>query len=334
MNERVRLSDVAEHAQVSIATVSRVLNGKNTVSDRTRRQVLAALDVLGYARPDAATRSCGMIGLVVPELSNPVFPQYVQALERYLSADGYVPLLCTQSPGGVTEDEYVRILLERQVAGIVFVSGLHADLEADPERYNRLGDTPFVTINGPNPEVNAPAFSCDDTDATVRAVEHLVSMGHKRIGLAVGPTRFVPIDTKIRTYKEALQRLVPGQTPLIAQSLFTIEGGAAAGAALLAQGATAIITASDLMAIGAIQQIRASGLDVPKDVSVVGYDGGSLTAFTDPPLTTIRQPVDRIARAAVVTLLQAIKKDAPPATSLYFSPELIVRGSTGPAPQK
>lgn len=333
MTARVRLSDVAQHAQVSTATVSRVLNGKATVSERTRRQVLAALDVLGYARPDAVSaRSCGLVGLVVPELSNPVFPLYVQELERNLSSAGYVPLLCTQSPGGVTEDEYVRILLERQVAGIIFVSGLHADLEADPQRYHRLVDTPFVTVNGPNPRINCPAFSCDDADATVRALEHLVSLGHERIGLAIGPSRFVPIDTKVTTFKRTVQRLLPGSEPLIAQSLFTIEGGAASAAQLAQAGATGIIAASDLMAIGAIQQLRAQGLRVPEDVSVVGYDGTALTAFTDPPLTTVRQPVGRIAQAAVTTLLQSIAGEDSPPTTLRFSPELIVRGSTAPVP--
>lgn len=333
MSARVRLSDVAQHAQVSTATVSRVLNGKSTVSERTRRQVLAALDVLGYARPDSiSARSCGLVGLVVPELSNPVFPLYVQELERHLSGAGYVPLLCTQSPGGVTEDEYVRILLERQVAGIIFVSGLHADLEADSQRYHRLADTPFVTVNGPNPQISCPAFSCDDADATVRALEHLLSLGHERIGLAIGPSRFVPIDTKIRTYKQTLQRLRPGAEPLIAQSLFTIEGGTAAAAQLLDAGATAIIAASDLMAIGAIYQIRSQGLKVPTDVSVVGYDGTPLTAFTDPPLTTVRQPVGRIAQAAVTTLLQLIAGKPSPPTTLRFSPELIVRASSARAP--
>ncbi|MDO5720981.1 MAG: LacI family DNA-binding transcriptional regulator [Actinomycetaceae bacterium] len=335
MTARVKLSDVARHANVSTATVSRVLNGKSVVSEQTRRQVLAALDVLGYARPDSVSaRSSGMVGLVVPELSNPIFPMYVQELERHLSTAGWVPLLCTQSPGGVTEDEYVRILTERGVAGIIFVSGLHADLNADPKRYHDLADIPFVTINGPNPAIAAPSFACDDADATNRALEHLVSLGHTRIGLAIGPSRFVPISTKVKTYTTALRRLLPESEPLVAQSLFTIEGGQACAEELLDSGVSAIIATSDLMAIGAIYQVRSRGLRVPEDVSVVGYDGTALTAFTDPPLTTVRQPVARIAQAAVTTLLQSIAGEKSPTSSLLFSPELIVRSSTAPKPQE
>ena len=136
---RTRLTDLAEQAGVSTATVSRVLNGKHGVSAQARQAVLAALDVLGYERPEKLrTRSAGLVGLVVPELSNPVFPAFAQVIETMLTERGYTPLLCTQSPGGTTEDQYVEMLLEHAVDGIVFVSGLHADTTASKERYHRL----------------------------------------------------------------------------------------------------------------------------------------------------------------------------------------------------
>ena len=132
---RTRLTDVANQAGVSTATVSRVLNGKPGVSAQTRQAVLAALDMLGYARPEKLRmRSAGLVGLIVPELTNPVFPTIAQNIESMLSARGFTPLLCTQSPGGTTEDEYVEMLLEHDVDGIVFVSGLHADTSASRER--------------------------------------------------------------------------------------------------------------------------------------------------------------------------------------------------------
>ena len=119
--------------------MSRVLNDKPGVSADTRQAVLTALDVLGYERPARLRkRSAGLVGLVVPELDNPIFPAFAQVIESVLAQAGYTPVLCTQTPGGVTEDEYVEMLLDRQVSGIVFVSGLHADTTADPERYRRL----------------------------------------------------------------------------------------------------------------------------------------------------------------------------------------------------
>src|SRR5664279_2635099 len=148
---RTRLTDLAEQAGVSTATVSRVLNGKPGVSTQTRQSVLAALDVLGYERPEKLrTRSAGLVGLIVPELTNPVFPAFAQAIESMLSERGYTPLLCTQSPGGTTEDQYIEMLLEHDVDGIVFVSGLHADTSASRDRYHRLRSRglPIVMVNG------------------------------------------------------------------------------------------------------------------------------------------------------------------------------------------
>ncbi|MFE7401566.1 LacI family DNA-binding transcriptional regulator, partial [Streptomyces sp. NPDC057557] len=138
-----RLSDIAGQAAVSEATVSRVLNGKPGVADTTRQRVLAALDVLGYERPvRLRQRSAGLIGLVTPELTNPIFPAFAQSVEQVLAGHGYTPVLCTQLPGGATEDELVEQLVERGVGGIVFLSGLHADMSADPARGGGGGPPP------------------------------------------------------------------------------------------------------------------------------------------------------------------------------------------------
>ncbi|MFK4273795.1 LacI family DNA-binding transcriptional regulator, partial [Streptomyces milbemycinicus] len=145
----LRLHDIAAQAAVSEATVSRVLNGRPGVAAGTRQKVLAALDVLGYERPTRLRRrSAGLIGLVIPELTNPIFPAFAQVIEQVLAGYGYTPVLCTQMPGGATEDELVEQLQERGVNGIVFLSGLHADITADASRYSRLAErgVPFVLI--------------------------------------------------------------------------------------------------------------------------------------------------------------------------------------------
>ena len=192
---RTRLKDLADQAGVSTATVSRVLNGKHGVASETRKAVLAALDVLGYDRPEKLrTRSKGLVGLIVPELNNPVFPALAQAIENALADRGYTPLLCTQSPGGTTEDEYIEMLIDHDVDGIVFVSGRHADTSASTERYHRLRGrgVPIVFVNGYAAGVDAPAVSTDDAVAMSLAVRHLTSLGHSEIGLATGPDRYVP----------------------------------------------------------------------------------------------------------------------------------------------
>lgn len=334
---RTRLTDVANQAGVSTATVSRVLNGKPGVSAQTRQAVLAALDMLGYARPEKLRmRSAGLVGLIVPELTNPVFPTIAQAIESMLSARGFTPLLCTQSPGGTTEDEYVEMLLEHDVDGIVFVSGLHADTSASRERYHALRSRglPIVLINGYAEGVDAPFMSTDDGAATDLAVRHLISLQHRSIGLAIGPDRFVPAQRKVVGFAENLRRHlgVDEVGPHIVSTLFTVEGGQAAASELIASGHTAIVCGSDLMALGAIRAARSRGLSVPGDISVVGFDDSPLMAFTDPPLTTVRQPVVAMGEAAVTTLEAEIAGTRGPRTELLFYPELIVRGSTGPAP--
>ncbi|GLW06619.1 HTH-type transcriptional regulator MalR [Microtetraspora sp. NBRC 13810] len=328
-----RLSDVAGQAGVSEATVSRVLNGRPGVSAATRQAVLAALDVMGYERPQRLRqRSNGLVGLVTPELDNPIFPAFAQAFERALTQHGYTPVLCTRLPGGTVEDDFTELLVERGVSGIIFVSGRHADVTASSDRYTRLvgQGVPIVLLNGHAGDVPAPFISPDDAAAARLAVRHLVDLGHERIGLAVGPARFVPVIRKTAGYREAMRHV--GEES-VAHSLFSVEGGQAAAAVLLERGCTGIVCASDLMALGAIRACRERGLTVPGDVSVVGFDDSPLIAFTDPPLTTVRQPVGSMVAAAVHTLLESIAGAPPRHSELIFQPELIVRGSTGSGPR-
>lgn len=326
-----RLSDIAGQAAVSEATVSRVLNGKQGVADTTRQRVLAALDILGYERPvRLRQRSAGLIGLVTPELTNPIFPAFAQSVEQVLAGHGYTPVLCTQLPGGATEDELVEQLVERGVGGIVFLSGLHADTSADPARYAALAErgVPFVLINGYNERISAAFVSPDDNAAVRMAVGHLADLGHRRIG----PQRYVPSRRKRDGFVEAAVSLLSMDRSeaegLVCSTLFSVEGGQVAAGALLDAGCTGIVCGSDMMALGVVRAARGRGLDVPRDVSVVGFDDSQLIAFTDPPLTTVRQPVQAMAAAAVGALLEEIGGSPVQRTEYVFQPELVVRGST------
>ena len=335
---RARLADIARQAGVSEATASRVLNDKARVSADTRQAVLTALDVLGYERPDRLRkRSAGLVGLVVPELDNPIFPAFAQVIESNLVQAGYTSVLCTRPLGGPTEDEYVELLLDRQVSGIVFVSGLNADTTADPNRYRKLlaRPLPIVLVNGYVPDVEAPFISCDDRAAGELAVRHLAALGHRRIGLISGPGRYLPVQRKLVGYQAAMRDLFgpeAGDNDLVELSLFGVEGGQAAANRLLDKGVTGIACGSDLMALGAIRAARTRGLSIPADVSVVGYDDSPLIASTDPPLTTVRQPVREMSAAAVRALVDEIHGDPAPHSEYMFRPELVVRASTGPAP--
>jgi DNA-binding LacI/PurR family transcriptional regulator len=332
----MRLADIAVQAGVSEATVSRVLNGRPGVAADTRQAVLTALDVLGYERPVKLRQNhTGLIGLILPELNNPIFPAFAQVIENALVLSGYTAVLCTQTPGGITEDDYTALLLERGVAGIIFVNGLHADSRSDRARYLRLIELglPMVLINGYRADIEGHYISNDDVAALDMAVNHLVSLGHRRIGLAVGQERFVPTIRKTEGFKRAMADYagVTDASDLVVNTLYTVEGGRSAAQQLLERGCTAICCGSDIMAIGAIKGARSMGLRVPEDVSVVGFDDTPMTAYLDPPLTTLRQPVREMGLAAVASLLDEIRGLPAPRGELVHRPELVVRRSSAPA---
>ncbi len=337
----MRLEEIAERAGVSISTVSRVLNEKPGVNPNTRRRVLTALDVLGYDRPSRLRpRAAGLVGLVVPELENPFFPRLAGQLEVDLARQGYTAVLCSQSLGGVHEDEYVSTLLEHGVAGIVFVSGVHAMASTDPERYRRLtaSGLPVVLVNGELPGSGAACISVDDLAVVDLAVAHLANMGHRRIGLAVGQARYTPAVRRAAGFRTSMRRHVDPDLDdatldaLTSFTTFTVDGGEEAAAVLLERGVTGIVCGSDIMALGVVRAARMRGLRVPEDVSVIGSDDSLLTAFTDPPLTTVRQPVFAIAQAVCRTLVDQVNGEPTPAHELLLQPELVVRGSAGRAP--
>jgi DNA-binding LacI/PurR family transcriptional regulator len=169
---------------------------------------------------------------------------------------------------------------------------------------------PFVLINGYGERIPAPFISTDDRAGMWMAVRHLADLGHERIGLAIGRRCDVPAQRKIEGFTDALLDLL-GHTDeqandWICPTLFTVEGGHAGADSLLDKGCTAIVCGSDLMALGAIRAVRRRGLLVPRDVSVIGFDDSPLIALTDPPLTTIRQPVEAMATAAVDALVEEV----------------------------
>jgi LacI family transcriptional regulator, repressor for deo operon, udp, cdd, tsx, nupC, and nupG len=328
------LRHVAELAGVSQATVSRVLNGRPGVAETTRREVLRALQQLGYEPVSTGkTRRTGLVGLIVPELDNPVFPRFAQAIESLLASEGLTTMLCTSTPAGMREGDYLEVLVSHGATGIVIISGEHADSASDHRRYHDLvaRGLPTVLVNGSAPGLGVATITVDHAAAARAAVAHLATLGHDRIGLAIGPRRYVPTVAFLDGYHRGLReaRLQPDEG-LVSETLFGIEGGHAAGSRLLAAGATGIVCASDRMALGVIRAIREAGRGLPDDVSVVGFDDAGPNDYVDTPLTSVRQPFEPMASAIVRILTGATDGTAPP--DLSFRPELVVRATTGPGP--
>ena len=331
-----RLAEVAARAGVSEATVSRVLNSKPGVSAATRETVLTALDVLGYERPTKLRgERARLVGLVLPELQNPIFPALAEVVGSLLVQHGLTPVLCTQINDAGAEAAYVDMLLEQQqVAGIIFAGGLYSQGDQDHEHYRRLArrKLPVVLLNAGIDEIPFPRVVCDDASAVEQALEHLRSLGHDRIGFVLGPRDHQP---SVRKLAAARAVLAAGGSPLdddlVLHTQFSLQSGQAAATTLVGRGATALVCASDPLALGAIRAVRRAGLRVPDDVSVVGYDDSAFMSAVEPPLTTVRQPIEAMGRAAVAALLTQIRGDEPSADELLFEPELVVRRSTRPA---
>jgi DNA-binding LacI/PurR family transcriptional regulator len=325
-----KLADVARQAGVSEATVSRVLNGRPGISDATRQAVLTALDVIGYERPSQLRgRKARMVGLVVPELQNPIFPALAEVVAGALAQRGFNAVLCTRT-GSMSEAEYVEMLLERQVSGMIFAGGQYAEADAPHDHYERLLQLrlPVVLVNAAADHLDFPRVSTDDAVAMEQAHGHLAALGHERIGLVLGPDDHVPSRRKLAAFAE----LTGAPEELVERTRFSLEGGHAATAKLIARGATGIVCASDPLALGAIRAARRAGMSVPRDLSVVGYDDSAFMSCTDPPLTTVRQPIEAIGRAAVELLTGQIEGSSVSPEELFFEPEIVARGSTATAP--
>ena len=330
-----RLADVARQAGVSEATVSRVLNAKPGVSDSTRQAVLVALDVLGYERPTQLRGDRGrLVGLMLPELQNPIFPAFADVVGSALAQGGYTPVLCTLTAGAISEAEYIDLLLRHQVSGVIFAGGLYTQADAPHDHYTRLRDLrmPTVFVNAPYADLGFPCVSCDDAFAAEIAVGHLRSLGHTRIGLVLGPPDHVPSRRKLAAVRAMADRTgFSFDDSHVAHSLYSLEGAQTAAARLIGAGMTGIVCASDPMALGAIRAARRAGLRVPADVSIVGFDDSALMTSIDPPLTTVRQPIESMGRTAIELLLGQIAGSAVPRDELLFEPEIVVRASTGSA---
>jgi alanine racemase len=330
MAVRPRLQDVAALADVSLATVSRVLNAKPGVAAATRQRVLDALAELGYRDLPIRPAHSGVVGIVTPELDNPIFPLLAQTIESRLARVGVLAMVCPATSDTVNEQEYLDHFVSSKAAGVVVVNGRYADPDVGYEAYLALErrSIPTVLVNGVGRDAPVPAVAVDIRAGGRMGVRHLAAMGHRRIGVLTGPLRYASSRDLLEGYRHGMADHGI-ELDIVSETLYTVEGGRAGIVSLLEAGVTAVVTGSDLMAIGAITGIRAWGKRVPADVSVVGFDGTSLVGYTDPPITSVRQPVDRMA--ATVAWLLASPNGGP--NVHVFQPDLVIGGSTGRAPQ-
>lgn len=322
----LRIREVAEVAGVSPATVSRALNGTAVVRQATREKVLAVVDELGY-RPNRVAgnlrrQQVQMIGVVVSDIENPHFTQMVRAVEDAAYLKGYRVLLCNTDEAPAKQREYLGVLIAERVAGAVI-----SPTEPGAPEIGELIDhgAAVVAFDRAVADRRADAVLAANADAGRLATQHLVATGHKRVGFVSGLLGIETAAGRQAGYEEAMA--AAGLPPMVALGDFRVEGGRRAAADLLARGASGLIVANNLMAVGALKSVKDAGLRVPADVSVVAIDDPPWAELTDPPLTTLAQPVREMAVAAAELLVGRLEGRRSRPKRQVFSFELRHRGS-------
>ncbi len=327
------LREVARRAGVSVATASRVANGAHAVRPETRERVERAMRDLLYVPPGRRPET-GLIGVLVPELANPIFPALAQAIEMRAAQEGLASILCNTGEAAFREVDYVHMLLDRRVEGMIFISCEMTNLRGDHGHYAKLVQegARLVFVNGAMQTLDVPSVGVDERAAGELATTHLIELGHERIGFVAGLEHYLPTQLKAAGRETALRAAGLDGLDLVAYSSFGVEGGSRALAKLIRDEPrpTAVLCSSDLMAIGALHEARRQGLRVPRDLSISGFDGIEATTWTEPQLTTVEQPIAQIADTAVETLQSLIDEPGRPAPNSYYRPVLVARGSTAP----
>jgi DNA-binding LacI/PurR family transcriptional regulator len=325
------LQEVARRARVSTATVSRVLNDTASVKDSTRARVLKAVSELKYspnlhARSLAGARSRS-IGVIVSNIANPFFLDIYKSVETAAHAGGYEVIMANTDYSSERLVTSIRMMLGHRLAGLAAIVS-----EMDAALLQELSEqqTPVVFYDVGTPRRNITNIRVDYRSGMEKLTSYLHGLGHRRVGYIGHHLTLAPIRERLQVVLDAAARY-PGFTLETATGTDTLDGGREGAHELLhrAAGLTAIICVNDVMAVGAMRELRARGRRIPEDVSVTGFDNVTLAQFAVPPLTTVHIPRDRIGRTICDCLM---RDDAPRDREFVIEPEFVVRESTAATP--
>lgn len=332
------IKDVAKLAGVSISTASLAINNKPRVSGKTRLKVLEAAEKLDY-HPNLIARGLvkkktNTLGLLIPHTASyvfsfPYFAEVIRAISNTANSSGYRLMVSTARAETQEKSSYIHMAKEHLVDGFILLN-----VKLRDERIIELGRErfPFVII-GRNPWLKGANYvDPDDINGALRAVRHLISLGHKKIAFLNGPLdRIVSFD-RLEGYKKALIEAKLSYDPnLVSHGDFIQESGYQRMREFLNNSVnfTAVFAASDLMAMGAMKAIKEKGLKIPEDIAVVGFDDIPTVAFTDPPLTTVRQPIYDIGALAAKILIEILEGKRVKEDHIIMPIKLVVRKSCG-----
>ena len=330
---RITITAIAKAAGVSVPTVSRVVNGRSDVSPQTRRRVEELLREHGYRRQVTARRraTARLIDLVFNDLDSPWAVEILRGVEDVGHTAGVGTVISAVHRRSTPTRQWLQNVRERATDGVILVltdlaQPVHAELR-------QLG-VPVVVVDPVGAsDLDVPTIGATNWAGGMRATEHLLALGHRRIGFIEGPPRLLCSRARLDGYRAALDAAgVDVDRQLVREGDFYHESGFAGGAALLdlVDPPTAIFASSDQMAFGVYEAVRRRGLRVPDDVSVVGFDDLPEVRWSSPPLTTVRQPLTEMGRLAARTVLRLAEGETVESTGIELATELVVRESTAP----
>lgn len=328
------IRDVAALAEVSTSTVSHVINGTRFVNPETRDKVLHAMQELDY-RPNRVARSLRnrqthTLGVLVPNSANPYFAEVLVGIERACFDHGYNIIIGNANDDPERELSYLNVLLSRQVDGVLLIStGAYKESLALLATYN----TPVVLVDRSSQSDDVDEILTANKQGGLLATQHLIQLGHTRIGCITGPSMLTPGAERVAGYYEALKSAgIPSSATLVKGGNFDHESGYRACQELLSAdpSPTAIFACNDLMAVGVLCAVHEAGMRVPNNISVIGFDDVPLASFSVPRLTTVAQPSHQLGQAAVERLIDRLKNPDAPSQRNILTVSLIERDSCAP----
>lgn len=330
-----RLKDVATKLNISVSTVSRVVNNKNYVKPEMREMVMIALEELNYSPNQIArslkNKSTNTVGIIVPDISEDFFAYVIKGVEEVFSKNGYAIILCDTGENPEKEDSYLNLLLEKQIDGIILAT-VNKTPKALKFFFNKKIPVIFID-NLPNIKMNYDSVIIDNSKASCIAVEHLIEMGHRKIGIITGKLDETTGYERLMGYKKAF--MINGieiDESLIKTGDFKEKSGYENMKSLLKAGnkITAVYVASSKMAYGAVKAIRDEGLKIPEDIAVVGFDVHDVSGLISPGITTILQPEESIGKVAAELMIKRLQdKGEKLSQKIVLDPSQEIRESCG-----
>lgn len=331
---KATIYDVAKEAGVSIATVSNAINGKGKISKKRREEIFRIMERLQYQPSMIASALTGKktftLGLLIPDISNPFFAEIARAIEDEAHRNGYSVIICSTDNKDERVERYITLLESKSVDGIIIGTGID---NMDILIQLQSKSIPLAMIAREAASLAVDTVVADDFVGGVLAAEHLVSLGHERLAILSENLKVSSSRERIRGFKQGLADAgVSFDDNDIVICEYKVEEGKRGALELLRRSGgrrpTAIFCCNDLLAIGAIQAAKEAGVRVPEELSIVGFDNTILATVTDPPLTTVAQPMEHMGKLVFNLLIDHVKKKDSIRQRVVLRPELTIRRST------